>query len=345
LVIFSRRFGRRRPPAKPEGAAAGPKLMTKPKSRTHGGRRPPLTEYRRFSPIRAVGSRSPVFGSVSDKVCLMPIILHDFLYLDDRIVQQFLEQLEGGAYDEERQVSKEGKDGGVSGGAKWGPANLDAKRTRTSGEERERKVRPTPHSRFASLSATLQEYDGVQTLISTDEEIWDQIAVSEMVEATVTLDVPAIFGTLAQLDTLGEFEAMAKNAAALTTIFDLPEDSVRGLNEAFEQLDAAAPIASHLKNADVPCRMKLVGSPKYELFGYLRRDALKADISDLEGEAKVLARVQQRVEKGSPYRIPIGLPKGFKPNRAQRRASTGQNSQEIRLQYPAMVVRPVAIYR
>jgi hypothetical protein len=73
----------------------------------------------------------------------MPGRLRYFLYRDDRILDQFLEQLEGGVYDEER-IHQQATGGGTLGvGVKAGPLTGNASRDRSSSSESELNLRQT----------------------------------------------------------------------------------------------------------------------------------------------------------------------------------------------------------
>jgi hypothetical protein len=116
--------------------------------------------------------------------------LRYFLYRDDRIVSQFLEQLEGGVYDEEniKQQASGGSSLGV--GVKAGPVTGNVDRTKSNATESELSLRQTGPSRFSRFHELASAEEAVQVLDACDDAIWDQLGVGEILDAGVTLAVP-----------------------------------------------------------------------------------------------------------------------------------------------------------
>ena len=106
--------------------------------------------------------------------------LRFFLYRDDAIVSQFLEQLEGGVYEEELIRRQAASGGSVGAGVGAGPVSFRGSRNRSSDEETEFKLTQTGPSRFSRFHDLATASEDLQWLDSIDEAIWDQMQVGEL---------------------------------------------------------------------------------------------------------------------------------------------------------------------
>lgn len=92
-------------------------------------------------------------------------MLRDFLYLNHKLVGQFLAQLEGGVFDEETERTSQTGKGGFSGALHAPVAELKGEKGRESTSENERIMRQTPESQFNRLYDYLNKDD----MLSVDE--------------------------------------------------------------------------------------------------------------------------------------------------------------------------------
>lgn len=115
------------------------------------------------------------------------IALREFLYRDDDLVSQFLEQMEGGGYDEQRITDQSNQTSGLGASAKVGPLNLSGDRRAGEASESEMTVGQTPASRFNRLYRLLEEGTAIQQLLGLDDEIWNQLSRNEIVEVDAEL--------------------------------------------------------------------------------------------------------------------------------------------------------------
>src|SRR4051794_18964726 len=111
----------------------------------------------------------------------VPVILRDFLYLDERLTSQYLAQLEGGSYDEEEQSVKDVRNRGGEAGAKVGPLSARGSRGSAGEETSSRKMRQTPEGDYRRLEKLLEDEDAVQWLDAFDEGIWASLKRGEVI--------------------------------------------------------------------------------------------------------------------------------------------------------------------
>jgi hypothetical protein len=272
--------------------------------------------------------------------------LRFFLYRDDAIVSQFLEQLEGGRYEEENIRRQAASGGSVGGGIGIGPASVRGSRDRSTGSETEFSLQQTGSSRFSRFHDLAAESEEIQSMDAIDEEIWNQVESGELIEARVNLEIPAFLKSI----------ELASQASALLPFFDVfgslegedgkPLIDPNEMQTVKRQLPAVEQAAAITEDAPVPIVASLVTDPKFKFFVRLKREMIQAEgIGDLEGEARLVGSIQSKVARGKPEQVGQLLPGLLAQNRAQRRRSGSSDSGSVTLRYPAAVVTPVAIFR
>lgn len=273
------------------------------------------------------------------------VVLREFLYRRDDLVDQFLAQLEGGLYDEEHVTDQSGSSGGLGGGVAVGSLNATADRQRETQRESQRTLRQTPESRFNRVHSLLSGQEAVQYLSSFDDDIWNQLQRNEIVEIDASIALaPGVMD-------LNNLSALSGAAPLIDLMRSLPKELLPDTFDAAEadkmskQLPLMEQLAEAFTQAPVPCIVSLAGAPRYSFFAELLRDALLADLGDLEGEATVLAKIQRFIEKGRPETLGAGPMPSVPVNREQRRQQKDGGPMTVRVSWPAAVISVVGIYR
>jgi hypothetical protein len=271
-----------------------------------------------------------------------------FMYIDDQMVGQFLEQTEGGKYGEEH-ISRQHKTGGSLGGSlQAGLAGAHAGASRGASEDTDVVRRPTPASRFARLHDALSADEAIQALDVADDTIWDQIGIGEIVESGVTLEVPAIYRVLAMAGSLSSFLPMLEQLSTVVVsegneqAFD--EQEMASIKQQLPVVEQAAAMADQ---SPLPLEAHLASDPRYSFFQQLKRDCMTVPIDELDGEARMLVKVQRKIVKGHPQSVQLLVPGAPATNRAERRKQDSHTDPDsaITLRYPAAVVTPLALWR
>lgn len=272
------------------------------------------------------------------------MVLREFLYRRDDLVAQFLEQLEGGQYDEERVREQTGRTTGGSASAKFGPASFGAEHRKDGTSESELTFRQTASSRFNRLHSLLEQNEAVQPLAALDDSIWDQLERNEIIEVDAVLTL--LPGVL-QMEQVAGFASLLPLIETMKGLPDtfLPDDFDKDeVDKISDQIPIVQDVAAHFAAASVPLTFRPSGATKYTFFAELPREHLVSDIGDLEGEVTVLAKVTRKIEKGKPETMGQPVP-GIQLNREQRRKSAEPSPMMVRLVYPAAVVTVIGIYR
>lgn len=272
------------------------------------------------------------------------VVLREFLYRRDDLVAQFLQQLEGGEYDEERIKEQRMRTSGGSASAGAGGLGLSADRRREGASETELTMRQTAGSRFNRLHTLLVQSEAIQPLHGLDDAIWDQIARNEVVEVEATLSLLPGVVEMHQVAGVGALLPL------IETIKDLPDEFLPAAFDRAEaekmgtQIPLMQGVAQELANGPIPCTFAPIGSPRYKFFSELSRAGIESDIAGLEGEVTILAKVTRKIAKGQPETVGQPVP-GLQLNRKQRRKGEASTPLTVRLQHPAAIVTTIGIYR
>ncbi len=274
------------------------------------------------------------------------VILREFLYRRDDLVSQFLAQLEGGVYDEERITEQDESRSGFGGSLSAGPAGLSGERGRLGSSEAERTVRQTAESQFNRLRRLLDKSEAIQFLSALDDDIWTQLDRNEIVEVDAAVRLAPGVADMSNLSAVGEIAPWLELMRTLPPSM-LPDDyDPTEADLMSNQLSAIEGVAERFATAAVPCIFSPAGSPRYQFFAELPREHLLVEPGALEGELSVLAKIQRFVLKGKPETLGSGILPGMSLNREQRRTQKAdEQPMTVRLSFPAAVATVIAIYR
>jgi hypothetical protein len=275
--------------------------------------------------------------------------LRRFLYLDNEIVGQFLAQVEGGEFDEQRITDQQSTSSGIGASVKAGPASAHADRGKTGSSQAETVLKQSGPSRFNRLHSILETEHGLSTVNAADDAIWEGLEVGEIIEAVVTVEIPEFFQTMDQMSDLVTIAPILDALTGLASLglpgLDVSEDKLAQIADLKGAMPAITGISSAVSEAPLPVMMHLVDAPKYKFLAVLDRSLLAVDRAEIVGEARALIKIDRHIAKGKPETIPL-MPGVPQKSRAQRRASGGQeNSSTLTLRAPAARATCIAIYR
>ena len=272
--------------------------------------------------------------------------LRYFLYRDDAIVSQFVEQLEGGVYDEEniRQQASGGTSLGV--GVSAGPLRGTASRGQSSASESELNLRQTGASRFSRFHELAVEAGEIQELDACDEAIWDQLQVGEILDVGVSLEIPDIVKTMGMVGRVSALMPLFNTLGGFANDDGSPVIDPGEIATVTERLPVFEQAATAMENAGIPALVSLVGDTKFKMFLRLRRSSLQIEeLQELEGDVRLVGTVHSKITKGKPAEVGQLLPGLPVQNRAQRRNAGSGDSNAITLRYPGAIITPIALFR
>ena len=231
------------------------------------------------------------------------IPLREFLYLDTKLTDEFLAQIEGGVYSEEaqRRLEQQGKDVGGEAGLSGfgGRAAVRGGRKSSGEEETERTVQQTPESALSRLIQLLNDQQAAQWLEAVDDAIWDQLQRGEIIEAECNVSV----------STIKRFSSLAQEVGYLMSM--LEEVGEGGLDAESRQAMEMLTAMGGLLGNSVPIVAALAGSPDYKLIAALEPAYLRVEVDQLDGEATVLAKIHKKLAPDERHTM-IDLIPGFR---------------------------------
>lgn len=261
-------------------------------------------------------------------------MLREFLYLDSSLVDQYLAQVEGGLYDNERERLGDASSRAAGGGLNVDIGQDSGNVTTSRSEEVERVRRQTPESRYNRLHDALKA--SFLPLDESSVDVFNQLQLRQMVTADCFVDIPSLSRTLA-------------NASALEGVADLMKmfapEKVNG--EVENTLGGLAKLSA-FSNGNFVATGEL-GDGEAKLAFKLSQEALRVPLEELEGEAVVIGRVQKKWPAGQRYSL-LNIPGLNMMSREDRRKMEKETKPENQTQGtfvdgPGASLSVVAIFR
>ena len=258
-------------------------------------------------------------------------MLRDFLYLDDKMVDQYLAQVEGGLYDDERELEADSSEGGVEGGLKAGPLTGGGKRGRTHSGEIERVRRQTPESRYNRL------HDQLELLELNDStiDVFGQLEARQMFVAECYVDIPSVSRAIGATEELAGLADLMK-AFAPAQMDKETDEAMRGLSQFSAMTGGDFVATGDLRDGEATLAFKLTPA------------GLRVPMGELEGDAIVVGRIQRKWSEGQ--RFPLLNVPGLnllsrEDRRRMEREKPADDQEGMYVNGPAASANVVAIFR
>lgn len=273
-------------------------------------------------------------------------MLREFLYLDDRLVVPFLDQVLGGRPGDETVRTTGERRQGVKAEGKLGPVTGGLDRGRTQASETSATTSPTRFSQFALLEQHLG--DEIHPVEPMDDEAWDGFERGEVVRVEGALELPTIVRQAAQARQVAPLMDFITDIVAVADAIGQPV----GLDPAeVQRVQRTAPaisgFADQLERDTVPVLVTPATGASQRFVALLHPHWLLVDnILDLSGEVVVMAKIRSLIPRSKPVHVEEFLPSLPQPPRAERRKKpSGKGTTRTTVRYPGAVLTPVAVYR
>jgi len=266
------------------------------------------------------------------------VILRQFLYLDEGLLDDFLSQLAGGLYDEERQRDEHSRERGGKAVGKLGGAGGELARQRGEVSETERTVKLSPAARFDRLYELLLNLpqQAVQELEALDMAIWDQLRRGELVNVEAVIRIPTFTRAMAGASAMQDMLAVMQQLSPGTV-----DDSTVQVAQQMQAMGA-------LTGDSLAVLAEVAGSPEFKFVCKLKQENILAEMDDLEDEVTVFGKLGRKVRAGDREML-LTMPGMSALNREERRKMTGSQAgkldAEMWVEHPAAGLTVVAIYR
>lgn len=206
--------------------------------------------------------------------------------------------------------------------------------------ETRQKLAVTDGAKFQKLYELLK--DSVQFLDAFDEQIWNQLRRGELLEVDAIIRIPKSF-MLTQA--MGDLSPLMDIIAAF-------DEGAFADPKSREMLKSMSAIAKRVEEKPIPILFEATSTRGFTFVAHLPRRYLRCPLSDLEGEATVIGKIQRILAKGTKYEVfslftafPSFLPSLSRDQRNQmEREMVKQGLAEV-VKGPAIILAPLAIYR
>ena len=268
--------------------------------------------------------------------------LRNFLYLNTKVIEDYVSVIEGYIYEEETQAIATSDESNVAGKIGGGIASGNGSRTGKQSQEIKRSVHISDAAKFEKIYKYLQADgdDGLKYYEFFTNEIYDELRRDDFLEVLVT----ARFSKMKELT--DSVKKMAELATVIQTITEqkiLDKKATEVVNgfSALEQLKAGKSISCVFEFED----------GKFPLVAYLDESYFRCEQDNFVGQAYLLCKIIRKIPKGQNIKLDEILDdiKKLPLNRAQRRnmPKNMDNPAEIRdvINGPALIVLPIAVYQ
>lgn len=268
--------------------------------------------------------------------------LRNFLYLNTKVVEDYISAIDGFTYDEESQEISTSNENTVSGKAGFAAIGGSGEHSGKKEEEIRRSVKISDASKFDRIYRYLdsEDVDGLKYFESLNEEIFNELSRDTFLEVLVT----ARFSRMKEItDGVQKLADLAASFEAITdeTILDQKtKNNINGIT-ALGQLKSGK---------DISCVFEFENK-QFPLVATLDESYFRCNQDNFVGQAYLLCKVIRKVHKGANIKLDEIFDdiKKLPLNRNQRRKMPKKmdNPVELRdvIRGPALVVLPIAFYQ
>ena len=268
--------------------------------------------------------------------------LRNFLYLNTKVVEDYIAAIEGYTYDEESQTIANSSENTVGAKGSLGFTTSSGSHTGKQAEEIKRSVRISDAAKFDKIYKYLQddEDEGLKYYEFLTEETYADLHRDDFLEVLVT----ARFSKMKELT-----DSVRKLANLATVIQDITNKEIldRKANDAVKGFSALGQLRS---GKEIPCVLNFEDG-KFPMVAYLDESYFRCGQENFVGQSYVLCKLIRKIPKGQSVKLDeiFDDMKKIPLNRAQRRKMPQKMDNPVGLRDeikgPAMIVLPIAVYQ
>lgn len=267
--------------------------------------------------------------------------LRHFLYLNTKIIEDYVATIDGYTYDEESQEIATSNENTLAGKGTLGITSGNGSHTGKRSEEIKRSVRISDPAKFEKVHQYLSsDDDGLKYFEFLTDENYSDLYQGDFLEVLVT----------ARFSKMKELTDSAKKITELAAIFESFTDQPildKKTNEAIQGFSALGQMKS---GKEIACVFEF-GDGKHPIVAYLDENYFRCGQENFVGQAYLLCKILRKVPKGQSIKLDEIFDdiKKLPLNREQRRnmPKNMDNPAELRdvIKGPALVVLPIAVYQ
>lgn len=269
--------------------------------------------------------------------------LRNFLYLNTKIVNDYLSAIDGYVYDEEAQSIATSAEEAMKAGGNLKLVSSEGTHTGKTAEEITRSVQISDAAKFDKVFRYLQagdEDEQIKYYEFLSEEVFDELRRDDFMEVLVT----------ARFSKLKELTDTVKKLSELATVFQGLTDQQLLDKQAKEAVAGFSALGQLQSGKAISCVFNFEDG-KFPLVAYLDEDYFKCDQESFVGESYMVCKVLRKIPRGQSVKLDEIFDdiKKIPLNRQQRRKlpKNMDNPVELRdvIKGPALVVVPIAVYQ
>ena len=268
--------------------------------------------------------------------------LRNFLYLNTKVVEDYIAAIDGYTYDEETQEVATSNENAVTGKGALGVASGSGSHTGKQSEEIKRSVRISDAAKFEKVHKYLRsdEDDGLKYYEFLTDEDYAGLYRDDFLEVLVT----------ARFSKMKELTNSVRKFAELATVLENITDQQFLDKKTAEAVNGLSMLGQMKSGKEIACVFEF-DDGKHPLVAYLDESYFRCGQDSFVGQAYLLCKVIRKVPKGQSVKLDEIFEdiKKMPMNREQRRSMPKNldNPAEIRdvIRGPALVVLPIAVYQ
>ena len=268
--------------------------------------------------------------------------LRNFLYLNTKVVEDYIAAIDGYTYDEETQEVATSNENAVTGKGALGVASGSGSHTGKQSEEIKRSVRISDAAKFEKVHKYLRsdEDDGLKYYEFLTDEDYTGLYRDDFLEVLVT----------ARFSKMKEITDSVKKFAELAAVLETVTDQKLLDKKATEAVQGFSALGQMKSGKEIACVFEFEDG-KHPLVADLDESYFRCGQDNFVGQAYLLCKIIRKVPKGQSIKLDEIFDdiKKLPLNRAQRRnmPKNMDNPAELRdvIKGPALVVLPIAVYQ
>lgn len=215
--------------------------------------------------------------------------LRNFLYLNTKVVEDYIAAIDGYTYDEESQAISTSKENSVSGKGAIGVASGNGSHIGKQSEEVKRSVHISDAAKFEKIYKYLHSdnEDGLKYYEFISETEYDNLYRDDFLEVLVT----------ARFSKMKELTDSVKKIAELAAVFETITDQQILDKKAAEAVNGFTALGQMKSGKEIACVFEF-DNGKYPLVAYLDDSYFRCGQDSFVGQAYLLCKIVRKVPKG-----------------------------------------------
>ena len=268
--------------------------------------------------------------------------LRNFLYLNTKVIEDYIAAIDGYTYDEESQAIATSSENALTGKSALGIASGSGSHTGKQSEEIKRSVHISDAAKFEKVHKYLRsdEEDGLKYFEFLTDTDYSGLYRDDFLEVLVT----------ARFSKMKELTDSVMKIAELAAVFETITNQQILDKKTTESVQGFSALGQIKSGKEITCVFEFADG-KHPIVAYLDESYFRCSQDNFVGQSYLLCKIVRKIPKGQSIKLDEVFDdfKKLPLNRAQRRnmPKNMDNPAELRdvIKGPALVVLPIAVYQ